>query len=95
MELDAAADLAVVSPLFWIARNEYFSLSFDRTVETYDANDRDFAYEVQEISLEYRNNSRYNGVFFSIDDTLVDLNESGMVWPVSAEVGNWLAELQL
>jgi hypothetical protein len=72
-----------------------FSLSFDRTVETYDANDRDFAYEVQEISLEYRNNSRYNGVFFSIDDTLVDLNEAGKVWHVPAEVGNWLDEFQL
>jgi len=72
-----------------------FSLSFDRTVETYDANDRNFAYEVQEISLEYRDNSRYNGVFFSIDDTLVDVNEAGKVWHLPAEIGNWLDEFEL
>lgn len=72
-----------------------FSLSFDRTVETYDANNRDFAYEVQEISLEYRDNSRYNGVFFSIDDTLVDVTEASMVWHLPAEIGNWLDEFDL
>ena len=72
-----------------------FSLSFDRTVETYNINDRDFAYEVQEISLEYRNNSRYNGVFFSIDDTLVDVNEASRVWHLAAEIGNWLDEFEL
>lgn len=72
-----------------------FSLSFDRTVETYDVRNRDFAYEVQEISLEYRNNSRYNGLFFSIDDTLVDVNEAGKVWHLPAEIGNWLDEFEL
>ena len=86
-------------PIFGVTetydQTRLFSLSFDRTVETYDANDRDFAYQVQEISIEYRNNSRYNGLFFSIDDTLVDVNEAGKVWHLPAEIGNWLDEFEL
>jgi hypothetical protein len=72
-----------------------YSLSFLRSIQVYDDQARQFVPDIQEVDVEYRYNSEYRGLFFSLNDALADVNESGSIWHLPADKGNQLDEFEL